>query len=47
MAARIEKRVYRTATPEEKTSHKQIREQLREELPKIKERAKQKLNEAM
>jgi hypothetical protein len=47
MAAKIGKRIYRTATPEEKASHKQIRDQILEELPEIKQRARQRLAEAM
>ena len=39
------KRIYRAATPEEKASHKQIREQIAGELPALKQRARQKLAE--
>jgi hypothetical protein len=47
MAARNGKRIYRTATPEEKGSHEQIREQIQEELPEIKRRARRNLSEVM
>ena len=37
------KRIYRKATPEERQRHKRIREQIAEELPEIKRRARQRL----
>ena len=47
MAKKMGKRIYRQATVEEQERHKRIREQIQEELPDIKQRAKQKLAEAM
>lgn len=47
MAKKRGKRIYRQATVEEQERHKRIREQIQEELPDIKQRAKQKLAEAM
>lgn len=45
MSIQTGKRIYRTATPEEKARHQQIREQIAEELPTLQQRAKQKLAE--
>ncbi len=47
MAKKMGKRIYREATEEEKERHKRIREQVQEELPDIKKRAKLKLDEAI
>ena len=47
MAKKMGKRMYRQATVEEQERHQRIREQIQEELPDIKQRAKQKLAEAM
>ena len=47
MAKKMGKRIYRQATVEEQERHKRIREQIQEELPDIKQRAQQKLAEAM
>ena len=47
MAKKMGKRIYRQATVEEQERHKRIREHIQEELPDIKQRAKQKLAEAM
>ena len=47
MARKIAKRIYRQATVEEQERHQRIREQIQEELPAIKQRAQQKLGEAM
>ena len=47
MAKKMGKRIYRQATVEEQERHKRIRAQIQEELPDIKQRAKQKLAEAM
>lgn len=41
------KRIYRSATPEEKARHQQIREEIQAELPDLQQRAKQKLAAAM
>ncbi|MCX6050204.1 MAG: helix-turn-helix domain-containing protein [Chloroflexi bacterium] len=41
MSTTTGKRIYRAATPEEKARHKQIREQVQEELPELKQRARQ------
>ena len=45
MSTMIGKRIYRTATPEEKARHKQIREHIQEELPELKQQAIQRLTE--
>ena len=45
MAVKTGERIYRAATPEEKARHKQIREQIQEELPELQQRAKQKLSD--
>src|SRR5215212_2563880 len=45
MSTMTGKRIYRAATPEEKARHKQIREQVQEELPELKQQARQKLME--
>ncbi len=45
MSTMTGKRIYRAATPEEKVRHQQIREQVQEELPELKQRARQKLTE--
>jgi rRNA processing protein Krr1/Pno1 len=47
MTKKIGKRIYRQATVEEQERHTRIREQIQEELPDIKQRAKQKLAEAL
>ena len=47
MAKKIGKRIYRQATVEEQERHRRIREHIQEELPDIKQRAKQKLAEAL
>ena len=47
MDKKIGKRIYREATAEEKARHQRIREQIQEELPDIRKRAKQKLGEAI
>ena len=47
MAKKIGKRIYRQATMEEQERHRRIRELIAEELPDIKQRAQQKLAEAM
>jgi DNA-binding phage protein len=47
MAKKMGKRIYRQATVEEQERHKRIRELIEEELPDIKQRAQQKLAEAM
>ena len=47
MAKKLGKRIYRQATVEEQERHKRIREQIQEELPDIKQRAQQKLAEAL
>lgn len=47
MSVKIKKRIYRSTTAEEKARHKKIRDQIQEELPEIKERAKQKLSDAI
>jgi DNA-binding XRE family transcriptional regulator len=47
MAKKIGKRIYRQTTIEEQERHQRIREQIQEELPDIKQRAQQKLAEAM
>ncbi len=47
MTVKTGQRIYRAATPEEKARHQQIREQIKEELPQLKQRAKQKLAEVM
>ena len=47
MARKMGKRIYRQATREEQERHQRIREQIQEELPVIKQRAQQKLAEAM
>ena len=47
MAVKTGKRIYRTATLEEKARHQQIREQNQEELPELQQRARQKLSDLM
>ncbi len=47
MAKQMGKRIYRHATAEERERHSRIREQIQEELPDIKKRARQKLAEAV
>src|SRR5262249_51464670 len=47
MARKLGKRIYRQATVEEQERHTRIREQIQEELPDIKQRAQQKLAEAL
>ena len=47
MAKKMGKRIYRQATLEEQERHRRIREYIAEELPDIKQRAQQKLAEAM
>ena len=47
MTVRTGQRIYRAATPEEKARHHQIREQVKEELPDLQQRARQKLAEVM
>ena len=47
MAKKMGKRIYRQATVEEQGKHKRIRELIAEALPDIKQRAQQKLAEAM
>ena len=47
MTVRTGQRIYRSATPEEKARHQQIREQIQAELPDLQQRAKQKLAAAM
>ncbi len=46
MAKQMGKRIYRQATREEQERHSRVREQIQEELPDIKKRARQKLAEA-
>ena len=46
MAEKMGKRIYRKATAEERERHRRIREHVQEELPDIKQRARQKLDEA-
>ncbi|MFN8488247.1 MAG: hypothetical protein U0350_11680 [Caldilineaceae bacterium] len=45
MTTKTGKRIYRAATPEEKVRHQEIREQIKEELPELQQRARQKLAE--
>jgi DNA-binding phage protein len=47
MAKKMGKRIYRQVTVEEQERHRRIRELIAEELPDIKQRAQQKLAEAM
>jgi len=47
MTVKTGKRIYRTGTLEEKARHKQIREQIQEELPELQQRARQKLSALM
>jgi cytoskeletal protein RodZ len=47
MAKQMGKRIYRQATAAERERHNRIREQIEEELPDIKKRARQKLAEAV
>jgi len=47
MTVKTRQRIYRAATPEEKARHQQIREQIKEGLPQLKQRARQKLAEVM
>ncbi|MCL4863103.1 MAG: helix-turn-helix transcriptional regulator [Caldilineaceae bacterium] len=43
MPGKIKKRIYRTATPEEKAQHSQVRQQIDAELPELRQRAREKL----
>ena len=47
MAKEMGKRIYRSATAEERERYNRIREQIREELPDIRKRARQKLAAAI
>ncbi len=47
MAQQMGKRMYRPATEEEQEQHSRIREQIRQELPDIKKRARHKLAKAV
>lgn len=47
MAKQMGKRIYRPATAEERERHNRIREHIREELPDIRKRARQKLAAAV
>jgi DNA-binding XRE family transcriptional regulator len=47
MAKQMGKRIYRPATGQEQERHKHLREQIRQELPDIRKRARRKLAEAV